>query len=176
MGELAQRPLKRSPGFAALIVGVSWSLLACGGAVADPTDGGPSADAYTESSGDSSIVDTGALDAGPPPDDNPCFIKNHEGCIQCCQDNHYAGLQEYLSLVESCVCGAGPCAKLCALEFCVSVGPATGDKCDECIQSALSGQCGVPVDAGCSADPACGGYLACSNRCPVSCNGCKGRE
>jgi hypothetical protein len=158
-----------------------FTMLACGGSIdALPEEGRVTADAA--SSMDAAPTDsTSALpqDAAaaetnaPPPDDALCFVKAAadcvDCCIQCCGSNHPAGNQSFISIEQSCVCAAGsPCAEPCAYEFCINSGPGLGDKCDVCLNAEIAGPCGAVLDAGCSADPACSGYVACTNGCALA--------
>ncbi|HEX3344348.1 MAG TPA: hypothetical protein VHS09_07230, partial [Polyangiaceae bacterium] len=155
-------------------------LAACGGTVR-PTenDGGsfpdaPSGNVTTVPATDAADAFAGTLDsgaAGPPPNDSLCFENAHLGCIdccvQCCGKDHMAGILDHVALVKSCVCGAGPCAEPCSYELCIGTVPVIGDVCDKCVNAALAGPCGGPVEAGCAADPDCTAFEACSDQCVI---------
>jgi hypothetical protein len=93
----------------------------------------------------------------------------------CCQGAYPTGIQDYITIIQNCVCGtSGPCRTKCANEYCVDgTVTTTGDACDTCLNTNLAAgaKCDAETATGtinkqCTAATACNDYLVCANGCP----------
>lgn len=136
-----------------------------GSSIDTPDGGGGGADsASPEGGADSS--DAAGHDGVAPTTDAGCASQGID-CFDCCQIADPAGIDEYIALVQACVCGdAGPCESVCATEYCANGSVSSNeDPCSKCVSTALAGPCSAPANGGCAAEPACAAYLGCASGC-----------
>jgi len=95
----------------------------------------------------------------------------------CCQGHYATGIQDYVTIIQNCVCGptgtGGPCANKCANEYCLDGTATTGDSCDTCLNTYLAAgaKCDAQTSTGaintaCLSDQPCNDYITCANGCP----------
>jgi hypothetical protein len=129
------------------------------GAKGDGGSGGGKSDAGVKTppdSGGGPVTDDGGTTVV---DDSTCATSStRQSCEQCCLNIHPTGYDVYHQELVSCACQApGPCATVCATEFCVQKPTTPGDACEQCITGSLAqgAACYDGVANACQSDTDC---------------------